>query len=148
MDSLDRLKKRFTSLVLTDDTNTEKLLQNLMTVSTDNQVKSLLWIANRATADVETSAIWNKVDQLYQTTKEPRVISACLEVLLSLITSSYEKIDILRKSFFIIISHADPSNMKISVNSLSALSKNGKDIRHFEYEFGSLLVKWLQQITG
>lgn len=154
MDSLDRLKKRFASYTSTDDQekSLKKLLDDLPVQSQEQQLKTLHQIAQIISrkCDLEIALVWSQIEKYLN---NPSLNAACFDCMHSIIgahfliaVSHYDEVDILRKSFFNIISTANISSIKILIPILSSLSKSGKDIRHFEYEFGNLQVRWFQQI--
>lgn len=140
MQSLDRLRRKFSSFnVLADEQDIGLLLQLLAQSPSSKTILQIAQYVSNSDA-VDVGCIWKHIDPLVA---DKTLLAACLSVMDSIIQNHHKDLDLLRKTFFDTISSLELEYLDTGVTLLNNLTKCSKDTRYFEHEYGPLLARWL-----
>jgi hypothetical protein len=82
---------------------------------------------------------WEKIKPFINSPLQPYA----LEFISQCLTYHFDECDILRLDFYKVIT----INSHTGIQLLKALTKDGRDLRHFEHQIGNLLSQWLEHST-
>ncbi|KAJ3257617.1 Tuberous sclerosis 2-like protein [Boothiomyces macroporosus] len=124
--------------------NLRELVQNLdQSTNIAAQSKNLLaitdFIRNNDVPSQQLVSCWNKIVPFTSGQLRPEAydwIKAC-------ILYHYTDCDLLRLDFFKIISSGSSDTIPQRLGLLKDLTKQGRDLRHFEHDIGGLLGRWI-----
>lgn len=118
------------------------LLTQLKTDHSDTQRLHTLALVARHTAqttgNLEIMFVWHAIQPLLA---NKALVAACLDVVAAMLLSHYQACDLLRKTFFDLVTSTDVP-IHFLADLLTNLTRNGRDLRHIEHHVGPLLQKW------